>query len=658
MRLAGSSRRGLMIRGFLFCARRMKGGDVSMITGGSVFRVSIFFLCGIVSGLQPRPLLADSLAGPSSPHGVQFSTALSATLIDQSTNGPGQAGPEAAGFANGSPNSPNTPYDLFSSAPQVPGVAGVEQALTTATLALPKYNFSLTGGIARVDGSITNAAYWGENLLPPLNPHLGSTALPYGVTFPTHAGQDDASAVRVALLSGSAETADHGLSVRAGYFDLTQSDRFVFVQPALTSVNPAIAYAPAESLSPGLAGADTWQSAATALPLHGLDAVARRGNAVLEITSAALPSLPGDTALINMASLVVDHGEGTRMSAQYLHAATAGAPFTTTVPFGAAPSFATYPQGVLPVSTLSGQHQTVAGLREAFHLAPALRLDGIAEIGRSWYVSDMPDDPGSEKPGGYYHVGVRRTRHRATASLDLYRMEPRYATLILPYGAPENQWSATFAWPGQWLKSNYQLIDNSVLGVNRQGYRLGYALDKGPLEFHAEFVDLRQIAPETTATAIEDGFVDGYYLPQLPDSATLGRQKRAGMWIAWHQKFADVTLDAVDDTLSRPNAPGHPADRVAYDVPQTMLTFSRRVSPAVTAAAGMGRYAMHGVFSEPIDFAQRLWFSGLQIQETAKSALLLSFRRSNFRGTPIDPASAASPNFSATTLIVEQRLQL
>ena len=104
-----------------------------------------------------------------------------------------------------------------------------------------------------------------------------------------------------------------------------------------------------------------------------------------------------------------------------------------------------------------------------------------------------------------------------------------------------------FAWPGQWLKSNYQLIDNSELGVNRQGYELRYYLDGGPFEMHAQYTDLRQIEPETTETSTQAGFVDGYYLPQLPNQATFGRQKRYAFWTAWHPAFGDLSLDIVDD---------------------------------------------------------------------------------------------------------------
>ena len=334
---------------------------------------------------------------------------------------------------------------------------------------------------------------------------------------------------------------------------------------------------------------------------------------------------------------------------------TSGTPFATTVPFGIGPTFDLYPQGVLPTSTLSGQQQTIAGVRAAFHAIPAASIDAVAEIGRAWYDASPVVRPGTQAPGGYYHVGISRTHGRVTASADYFRMEPRYATTILPYGVPENQWSAAFAWPGQWLKSNYQLVDNSTLGVNRQGYRLRWYVDKGPLEVHAEFVNLRQIDAETRESSTRAGFIDGYYLPQFANAATFGTQKRTGLWVAWHPRFGDVTLDVVDDTEYRPFSAAHPEDVVSYEVPQAVVTYSRRVSPAVVGAVGFGRYAMKGAFAEPIDFSERLFFTGVQIRQTAKASLLATFRRTAFSGFTTFPALPRSPNFTGTTLIVEQR---
>ncbi len=588
--------------------------------------------------------------------GLRVSGISSVTFIDQSTNGRGQIAPEAPGFIAGLPLAPNTPYDLFSSAPQVPGVAGIGIIAPTIDLGLRSLDLSLTVSAATTHGSRTNVAYWGENLVPTLNPHLGSQAQPYSVTFPTRAGEDAATATRTSVLAGSIATADGTIRLRAGWFDLGQTDRFVFAPAALTNLNPALAYAPAESLTGGLAGSATWQPAATALPLHGLDITVKRGLDTFELTNAALPSLPGDDARMTQASLVVDHGEGTRLSAQVLHVQTSGTPFITTVPFGTDPTFVPYPQGVLPTSMISGQRQTIAGVRAAFHIAPAIGLDGTIELGRAWYDASPAVRPGTERPGGFYHAGLIRTNGRTTTSLDFYRMEPRYATMILPYGVPENQWSVAFAWPGQWLKSNYQLIDNSVLGVNRQGFRLRYNVDRGPLEIHTEYTDLHQIDAETVASSTQNGFIDGFYLPQAVDTATFGHQKRTALWIAWHPRIGDLTLDLVDDTLYRPFVATHPEDVVSYDVPQGVLTYAKRVTPALTIAVGVGRYAIKGAFAEPLDLAERLTFAGIQVRQSANAAMLVSFRHTTFEGRTTYPQSPLVPAFAGTSLVIEQRV--
>ncbi len=614
------------------------------------------FVCAAPAGAQST---ANPSPSPSPrPVGLHFTTNASTMLIDQSTAGEGQIGPEAPGFVNGSPLAPNTPYDLFSSAPDVPGVAGIGQITSTAAYGLRNVDLGLSVGLGYVRGSITNAAYWSENLMPTLNPHLGAQALPYAVTFPTHAGLDDGTALRLSILSGSAATADGNLRLRGGWFDLAQTDRFVFAQPMLTSVNPAIAFAPAESLSSGVPAADFWSPGASALPLQGFDAVGKRGFATFEISNAALPSLPGDSARLTLASLVVDHGGGTRYSVEFLHLTTSGLPYVETAPFGINPQFVPTPQGVLPVSTISGQRETIAGIRAAFHVVPRDNLDGVVEAGQSWYDASPVDQPGTEKPGTFLHFGLTKVQGRVTASIDVYRMGPRYATALLPYGVPENQWSAAFAWPGQWLKSNYQLIDNSVLGVNRQGYRLRYYVDRGPLEVHLEYTDLRQLAHETTETATQDGFIDGFFLPQQPNAATLGRQKRYGFWAAWHPSFGDLSLDVVDDTEFRPFVASHPEDAVSYEVPQAVVTYSRHISPVVVAATGIGRYAIKGTFAEPIDFEQRLFFAGAEIKQTPQSSILVEFRRSAFGGITTFPASSRSPDFTGSLFIVEQRLQL
>ena len=227
----------------------------------------------------------------------------------------------------------------------------------TLTERTKTFDFSLDTGLEYVSGSITNATYWGESMIPTLNPHIGSQALPYAIASLPAPGQDDGSNFRLSILGGGIATADGNLALKFGYFDLAQTDRFVFAQPPLPSVNPAIAYAPPETLSSGLAGSDDFAPLATQLQLDGLDALAKKGIATFELSTAALPSPPGLSVRAAIGSLIFDHGEGTTYSAQVVHAATSGVDFTTSAAFGAHHWFFYTPQGVLAESTLSGQQQ-------------------------------------------------------------------------------------------------------------------------------------------------------------------------------------------------------------------------------------------------------------------------------------------------------------
>jgi hypothetical protein len=580
------------------------------------------------------------------------------TFVGQNAGGPGTLAPEAPNWISGtSPLAPNTPYDLFSSTPEVSGNAGILSITSSADYGSGAFDFGVSAGFENVRGSVTNAAYLGENLMPTLNPHLGSQALPYAVRFPTHPGQDDGTATRLSILSGRITTADGNLGLRAGWIDLGQTDRFVFAQPNLTNLNPAIAYAPPETLSSGLAGLDSWQPVSNALPLQGLDLIAKHGLATMEATDAALPAQPGYSARLMMGSFVLDHGEGTRFSAQILHATAAGMPFLTTVPFGEDPAFTLYSQGVIGTSTLSGQRETIAGARGAFHVLPALGLDGVAEIGRSWYDSTLAAQPGTSSPGGFYHAGVLETGGHLSESVDFYRMEPRYATMILPYGVPENTWGATFAWPGLWPVGNYQLVDNTAIAANREGYRLRVALDKTPVEVHVQYTNVRQIEAETVVSSLQTGFLDPYYLPQQAGAATFGRQKHIGLWAAWHPAFGDITLDLIDDMLYRPFVAAHPEDGVSYEVPQAVLAYARHLSPNVVVSTGLGRFAVKGTFSEPIDFSERLLFAGVEVAQTPRSSFLVSARRTVSGGKTSYPSLPLSPDYTGTALVVEQRLQ-
>ena len=608
--------------------------------------------------------LADDLASPAPaatprPPAGSIRTTLDAhaTFVSQSERGPGTQPLEGPGFVAGAPLAPLTPYDTFSSGPMVPGNAGESALVATPTYYGRGFDASVTFGAQLVTGSVTNAVYWGESLLPPLNPHLGAQQLPYAVSFPTHAGGDDGTGFVASVLRGSIASKDGNVRLRGGWFDLAQSDGFVFTQPAFASVVPSLVVAPAESLGNEAPTADWWALANPVYPLHGVDLVARSGLATAELSDATLPSLPGTSARIAMGSLVVDHGEGTRYSAQVLHLATGGALVPTTILFGVG-ALVPSPQGPLPATTIGGQSETIFGLRAAFH---ALRnLDAVTEYGHSTYAAQNVALPGSGRPGSYVHAGLTYGFGRSSLALDWYRNDPYYATAILPYGIPENVWSVAWSWPGQWLKSNYQLINNAPVNVDRQGYRVSYRLGKGPLELRAAYANFGEIAPISITNAMQTGFVDGFFLPQTDADATLGRQRQYALWATWHAPFADVTIDYTEDTMRRRALPAEPVDLVSYDTPEYSAYASRKIGGSALVSLGYARYGMRGSFGQPytnIDFAQHLWFGGAEFRQSAALSTLVTLRRAWFNGLP-SQLGGPPPDFTGTLILIEQRLKL
>jgi hypothetical protein len=605
--------------------------------------------------VMPSPSPSPS-AAPMQPAGtLRFAFDAHTTFISQSTNGAGTNPPEGPAFIAGSPAAPLSPYDTFSSAPMTPGNASESALYVTPTYATNAFTASARIGVADVFGSITNASYWGESLIPALNPHLGAQQLPYAIAFPRGAGEDDGSGFVASVVNGELATRDGRLRLRGGWFDLAQSDGFVFTQPAFTSSEPGLAVLPAESAGTGVPSADFWTMGNPQYPLHGIDLVAKSGTATAELTDATLPALPGTSARLTMGSLVFDRGEGTRFSAQIAHVTTGGALVPTTVLY-AQGTLIDSPQGPLPSGLIGGQQQTIIGLRGAFHVFHL--VDALIEYGHSTYDADHVSEPGTQHPGNYYHAGISKTVGRSSADFDFYANDPYYATAILPYGTPENVWAVAWSWPGQWLKSNYQLINNTPVNVDREGYRVKYQLDGGPIDVHLAYANFGQMQPITIANANLTGFVDGFFLPQADDAATLGRQNQYAAWVTWHARFADIVVDWTEDAIRRPALPGHGQDTVDYHTPQYTMYATRQLSPSVLVSLGYAQYFMDGSFGQPyenIDFGQREGFVGAQVRETPHTSTLLTLRRSAFAGYAISLGNPV-PDFLDTLVVLEQRI--
>jgi hypothetical protein len=601
---------------------------------------------------------AEPAPSPSplpTPH-VALTVKGSNVFIDQATGGPGTTPPEASEFAHGSPISPMSPYDWLSSAPVIPGVAGIAQYEITGTYHSSGFDAAATIGLGGLTGSTTNALYWGEPLIPNLNAHGLSRVVPYAILFPAHAGADDATVGSASLINAFASGDDGRWKIQGGYFELTQTDRFVFAPPAMTSVLPSLGPQTAESIGPGLPSLDTWQPASTTLPLLGADAVLHQGDATLEATDALLPSPAGTNLRMTMGSLVLDRGDAGRFSFQVGHFWTTGGPISSTTFFGNGRQIYESVQGRLFTSNLESQTQTIAGARAFFH--PFKNWDAIAELGRAWYDAGLVAYPGTSRFGNYEHFSIAHRWANDSATLEYHRFDPTYATLIAPYGIPENVWSIAWSWPGVWLKSNYQLVDNGVAGANRAGFRLRYDHPGKNVEFHAAYGDWRQLAPETIANASQVGFVDGFFLLQKSAFGTIGRDREAAAYLAWHLPQDDFAFDAVEDYLSRPAAAGQPLDVVAMRYPQAVLSWTHHFNKKLLAAGGYGRFAASGTWAvAPVDGIYGVGFVGVQFATGPKTAFLIQGRRYALVGLPSIP-NGPPPEMRGTSLVVDQRIGL
>ncbi|HTU82225.1 MAG TPA: hypothetical protein VMF61_08855 [Candidatus Acidoferrales bacterium] len=604
---------------------------------------------------SPVPAIASPAPTPS----PRFSVSIQGSndFVDQATGGPGTTPPEANGFAHGSPLSPMSPYDWFSSAPVTPGVAGIAQYLVSGTYAFSSLTAEATLGIGGVTGSTTNAAYWGEPLVPNLDVHALSRVIPYSIQFPTHAGQDDATAGSASLVQASIGASDDAWRVRGGYFDLTQTDRFVFAPPPITSVVPASFVQTAETLGPGIPSIDGWPSSPSTLPLLGVDAVAKSGSDTLELSDALLPSLAGTSARLVMGSLVDDRGDDGRFSFQLANVSTGGAPIETTAFFGTQQRIYPGAQGRLYGSILGNQSQLIAGARAFFHPFP--RWDALAELGRSWYGDEFAAEPGSARFGNYQHFSLARHLPGGdTAMLEYHRFDATYATEILPYGIPENVWSVAWSWPGVWLKSTYQLVDNSVIGANRAGFHFRYDHPGKPFEVHLSYGDWRQLTAETMANASQQGFVDGFFLLQRNGFGTIGTDHQVGLYLAYHFPHDDLALDTVEDFLYRPNDPGEAIDAVNTRAPQAVGSLTHHFSKTFLAVGGYGRYALDGLWATtPVDAIYGVGFAGVEFATGPKTALLIEGRRYALVGLP-SAIGGPPPTMSGTGFVVDQRLSL
>jgi hypothetical protein len=585
-------------------------------------------------------------------------------FLAQGASGPGLQPVEGPAFANGAPAAPVSPYDVFSGAPMVPGIVGQNQLTLDARYQVKGVDFGITFGAESLVGDRTNEAYWAEPLLPEDNPHLGSPATGLSIVFPTHPGTDDYVGTRAGITQARISTDGGKLSLRGGWLDLNQSLGFVFTPPPTTNALAGLLLKTPESLNPNSPSLDAWAPPPSTLPMRGFDLTYSGRAITIEATDAALPALPGTPARLTGLSVggFDDAGHGAML--QTIDVRTGGAPITTTTGFGTPLQIVPTDQGQFAVSTLYGQRESITGARVAEPIG--LGLDATVDYAYSTYQADGLGKP-QTTGGSWTHASLAHGVGAATLTLHYYRFEPTYATIILPYGVPENVWSVAYSWPGPWLKSNFQLVDTTALGVNRQGPMIAYSFASKTVQASASYSSFKQIAPITPANLTQLGFVEGFFLLQRnPADATLGSFKRLAAYVGKTYDFGTLGLDFVDDGLHRDANPRVPFDAVSYDAPQTVLSWSRQIGDRALLGAGAAYYGMRGTWADGaatnVDYGMHAYYAGAQFAQAGGDALMLTLRRSDMRGAPYFGALHAlrygSPAFDATTVLVEERLKI
>lgn len=636
------------------------------------FAASAVFACGIgvgqsASAQVPAPVASPAASPSPSPKPTKKPSRLTlgissyTTGVDQQFVGPGSVPPAplAASFAAGGALAPGTPYDYFSGAPTTTG-AGIHfeinvqptYALSTAVDATVQFGYGSIGGSGNVAG------YWGESTMPTINPHLGSQAATLTPAFNTHNGQDAVTAARGSVLKGSIAMHNGSGEFNVGWFNLHQTAPFVFQQAPWTNTPVQLVPQMAHSLSNGSPSDDVFVEGATVLPLHGADIWKKVGDTTVEFASADLPAAVTSPARLFTGSVVIDHGSGLKYSAQFAHVNESG-PDTARVLFGNSPSLTSSLNGLIPQSTVYGQHVLIAGAGATFQTG---EFDAEARYGYSCYgANGVAVSSSSCTSGNYYYGKIHHGFSHFDLALEVVRFEPTYAPALLSYGTLENVWTAPYAYPGNWLNGSYQLVNNSETPANRQGLRLSTTFIISGVETRLAYADYKQIQAADATSAFQSGFVEPYFTPQITAAgSTLGRERRMTGSFMWHPRFADVSLDLSDSTLLRSPTAGNLGEAVSMNYPSAVLSLSRNFGPKVFGSAGVARFAVDGSFDgvgpKNADLVQNVIFAGAELRKDATSAYHFQWRLYSNHGIPtVTPG--ALPDYHGSQLIFEQRFK-
>jgi hypothetical protein len=568
--------------------------------------------------------------------------------------GPGTLPAEGPLFAAGSPIAPGTPYDFFSGAPQVTGEGISQDFLLKPIYAITRtLDVSATIGYGSASGTGNVVNYYGDAIMPSINTNLGSRAFTIAPAFPTHNGQDPVSATKLGFLSG--QIADHNgngaLSV--GWFSLHQTVPWALSQAPWTNTPFQMAPQLPQSIGDGPPAIDVLKEGPTVFPLSGADLWLKNDIATMEIATADLPAPSTSPARIMTGSVVIDHGSGLKYSGQLTSLQTWG-PDTGRVSFGSNFSLV---NGV-PQSTVFGQQMIVAGVGATFPLGIS---DGELRYGYSCYgATGAAQSTTSCTSGNYYYGKVHHGFAHFDMSLEGTRFEASYAPAILDYGTIENVWTYPAALPNTWLRGDYQLVDNSEVGPNRQGVRVSGTTIVGGVEVRLAFAQYQQIQAFSASTATGPGFIEPFFLPQTSVLGTLGVEQHFEGWFGYHAKWADITLDLSQVNAWRSAPVGQPQDNVSMQYPSGVLTLSRPFGPKVSGAAGVGRFALNGQFdtsgANNASLAQDVVFAGLQLRSNGTTGYGIEYRLYSTSGLPTIPGGP-SPAYHGPQIQFYQRFK-
>ena len=608
---------------------------------------------------QSAPSAAPSASPSPAPTKKPSKFTLKIETYTSATNqqfvGPGTVQPEATPFAQGGVQAPSVPYDLFSGAPQATGEGTTQDFLLTPTFVInPNIDAAVTIGYGSASGTGNVVNYWGDVMMPTINPNLGVKAFTLAPAFPTHNGQDPVSATRLGFLN--ATVSEHsglgGLSF--GWFNLHQNVPFAFAQAPGTNTPYQAAPQLLGSIGDGPPAVDVLKEGPQVLPLQGIDLWAKDGIATLEFASGDLPAPIASTARVQTLSALFANGGGISYSGAFSALNTYG-PETARVLFG---SNATLVNGV-PQSTVYGQHMFVAGFDTTQPLGTS---DGEFRYGYSCYAASAGAavTTSSCASGNYYYGKIHHGFAHFDLALEGERYEPTYAPALLDYGTIENVWQYPAALPSTWLLGNYSFVGGAIGGANRAGARLSTTFIIAGVEVRFAFADFRQITSLDQSSAASIGFVEPYFLPQNVLHGTIGSEQRYEGWFNYHAKFGDLTLDMSQVNTSRSAPAASPGDNVSMTYPSAVFSFSRPFGPKLTGTAGVGRFALNGQFdtsgTDNASLAQDLVFAGLQLRTNATSGYGFQYRLYSTEGNPTNPGGP-SPAYHGPQFQFYQRFK-